>query len=245
MSKLQPDTRAIQVLFEDRYIIALSKPAMMHCERRVGDNSPSVAAFLADQYPDAEKSTERWEDAGLVQRLDYVTSGVLLAARNAEIRAAIRELSRSELMKKDYLALVEGFPPEKFECSGFIGSPYRRAKKVRVFDEIPGAKQRALPASTTFTTKKQLKGAGATLVSARCMTGRRHQVRAHAGHCGFPLLGDSLYGAKSNIDSNDSGAIPEFFLHASKIELQHPASGETLILNADLPDWIETYLESE
>jgi 23S rRNA pseudouridine1911/1915/1917 synthase len=232
-------SKDIHILYEDKSLVAIVKPAGLHCERRRGEGEVTVASWLAERYPEVAKSSERWEDAGLVQRLDQMTSGILIAAHSATVREAFRSMTSKGGIKKEYLALVEGAPPVSFSCEGLIGSPYRRAAKVRVYDRKPAGKHRALPAMTRFDRLKYFEEKDFSLVRVRCQTGRRHQVRAHAAHCGYPLVGDALYGAKTSAGDliGEERENVGFFLHAARLEFVHPVSGELVDLEAEVPGY--------
>lgn len=227
---------SIRLLFEDDDLLALSKPAGMHSERRRNDSAPSVAGYLAANFPAEWRDRIDWSGAGLLQRLDQSTSGVILAAKSEQAFFESKaRLSRPET-KKQYLAFVDGAPPERFEVSCWIGSPYRRGKKVRCY---PSARARAQHGETGFSRLVQSEPLLLSLVRAELTSGRRHQVRAQSSHAGYPLTGDALYGSTRRIADIfpdwDSEAVP-FFLHAARIEI--PAEdGMALVLEAPLPGY--------
>jgi 23S rRNA pseudouridine1911/1915/1917 synthase len=82
-----------------------------------------------------------------------------------------------------------------------------------------------------------------SLIEAKLLTGKRHQIRAHCGYLGFPLLGDTLYGSKYVIEEEELTNRPAFFLHSQKLEFYHPKTRENLAFEAILPDYFLHYFE--
>lgn len=202
-------------------------------------DADSVASILAAQNPDLAQISAREMDTGLVNRLDYETSGIIIYAKDRKSWEAFRALfSKKASIVKEYCALVEGFAPAQMSCDGYIGSAYRRAGKVRVQKHKA---PRFLRASTEFTLLKKFQDYGVSALKASTNSGRRHQVRAHAAHLGFPLLGDALYGAGKHTSAIDP-AFPKFCLHAWKYHFSHPLSGENLTIEAPLKDLSWGYL---
>jgi 23S rRNA pseudouridine1911/1915/1917 synthase len=160
----------------------------------------------------------RPNEPGVCHRLDYWTSGVLLAARTSPAFTAVRAAFAAHWVNKTYLALCAGSPPESFKVDRPIGHPARRATHVVVgADKGRGAR----PAVTEYTVLAQY--ADCALVRAVCATGAMHQVRAHAAYAGFPLVGDTLYGGPAVAEGR-------FWLHAYSLALPHPVNGQTLEL---------------
>ena len=163
----------------------------------------------------------------LLHRLDVDTTGVLLFAFGA---AANRELARQfagREVKKTYLALVEGSPPESFRVENHL-----RARGGERTVAVAAGGQRA---ETDFRTLGR--GSGYALVEARPHTGRTHQIRAHLAGEGYPLFGDRLYGGPATLAFADCRlAFVRHLLHAFRLIVRHPASGALLMLEAPLPD---------
>ncbi|RIL04767.1 MAG: hypothetical protein DCC75_12310 [Proteobacteria bacterium] len=225
-------------IYEDEYFFALNKPALLHSVKNPRSKESSLADLIIDIHPTWAKSSPRAGDAGLVNRLDKMTSGILIGAKTPEAWQALHELWRRGGVSKSYLAILEGDLPEKKVVSGYIGSSGRSARKVRVFQRKPGGGVRALPAESVFEPVKPLGFCSCTLAKVTANTGRRHQIRAHAAKIGAPLLGDTLYGSKRQAPETGS-ALPEFFLHASGVVFDHPLGGERINIGAPLPDYWE------
>jgi 23S rRNA pseudouridine1911/1915/1917 synthase len=161
----------------------------------------------------------------LVHRLDRETSGVTVLARSAAAAAALAEAFRTGTPEKTYLALCARAPsPPGGRVDAPLGKDPARAGMRRV-DPSGDA------AVTRYRTLRE--GPLAALVEARPETGRTHQIRVHLAHLGAPLLGDPRYGGPRRVGEV---AIPRVMLHARRLEIDHPATGARLVLEADVPE---------
>ena len=230
----------MQIVFEDEHLLVINKPSGWHSSI-VGDSRENtIAGLLLEKYPGIAEASLKPEDAGLVNRLDFPTSGALLAAKNRKVWEKLREQLLAGEIEKSYLALVEGlFPETPVTAQSFLGNPNRNAKKIRVYHKDPGPKARALPARTEFRLIRQLLDQQASLIRATAHVARRHQIRAHAADLGYPLVGDALYGSNRLFSSicPKANPAPEFFLHAGTLKLQHPATGKLLELEIPQPSY--------
>lgn len=216
-------TGRLNILYEDRDLLAVVKPAGIVCH-------PSHGHYRDTLSNQAAAYLEARGEAGvirLVGRLDKDTSGIVVFAKNQETAAAMARQREAGKMQKIYLALVEGCPPEK---EGTAAEPLARDRdhlmKMRV---SPDGK----PARTYYRVLK-IRGEGKTRRSLLLLTleqGRTHQIRVHMAHMGCPLAGDPLYGR--------GGREDRAMLHAWKLRMTHPFSGEGIELEAELPEWAE------
>lgn len=205
--------REVCIVYEDNQFLVLDKPGGIHSVRQENNSDYSLALWLIERDPEAGRVAIRPGDAGLVQRLDFETSGLILAAKDKESWQNLREQLMQGKIEKRYHCLLEGkLPEQEVSVSNFIGSPYRSGSKVRVYEKMPGKPHRALAASTKFSTKGVAPKSSNTLVEVTVATARRHQIRAHAAYLGHPLVGDKLYGSKSSMGVEFSSA---FYLQAS------------------------------
>jgi 23S rRNA pseudouridine1911/1915/1917 synthase len=228
------------ILHQDDSLIILNKPSCCHSVSLPNDDKPSVASWLIQTFPGMEQVSKKVEDGGLVNRLDFQTSGILIAARTRNIWAKLFEMLRAGQIHKLYHAIVEGEARQHQIIDLPLGARGRRSNKVRVFERAPKKKDRAQPARSEITLLNYNAKLGLSLVEVRVDIGRRHQVRAHCSFAGHPLLGDSLYGSTRNIEElsslADSPLAPlEFFLHARKAKLEHPQTGAILTITAEYP----------
>lgn len=229
----------LRVLFDDGSIYALSKPAMWHSCTGKDAVSPCVAKMLLDQAPELSDVSPRREDAGLVNRLDRETSGVMLGAWSRSIWEQLHRQILDGKILKSYLAVVEGELSTPLEVRSHIGSPNRHAKKQKIYLSNPP--DRALPAHTLAVPVAA--GSGFTVLNVEAHTARRHQIRAHLAHAGYPLVGDELYGAQTRLPAEAEGA-PAFILHARMLRLKHPRTGIDQLFVAELPEYLDKLLSA-
>ena len=224
-----------KIIHEDKHLLVLNKPSGIHSVRQKKSPHFSVAQWLIERNLEIE-GVGKPGDAGLVQRLDFDTSGLLIAAKSNSIWEAIHAAIMKGEVLKYYYCLIEGLLEEKnIFVDSFIGSPYRRGTKVKVYKTNPGKPHRALAAKTKFSFISSNQKSKISLLKVEASTARRHQIRAHAAAIGHPLIGDSLYGSSSDLDGYAGG----FYLQASFLSFKHPASGERLELELQIPTEIE------
>ncbi len=193
------------VLKEDSLYIALHKPPGLHCHPLDYNDKDTLLNFLVDEkkFEALEVNHEHY-DRGLLHRLDFETSGVVLLAKTERVFQNTRNAFASEVKKKFYWAVVngsfdkEGLWTHHFKATGIKGS------KQKVFDEPV-----ELSTPGSMAVMKVSENNGKSLLLINLKTGLRHQIRAQLAHLGFPILGDVLYG----------GMIADrLFLHALRYE---------------------------
>jgi 23S rRNA pseudouridine1911/1915/1917 synthase len=215
--------RPLAVLFEDEHLVAVAKPpGIPSCPLRAGERG-TLANALAARYPECVAAGADPREAGLAHRLDGGTSGLLLAARSAEVWRALRVAFRDGAVRKEYLALVEGAVEERQVVDVPIAHDRSGAGGVRA-GERPGA----LPATTEILPERRL--GRYTLVRCVTRSGRMHQVRVHLAFIGHPCVGDLRYGAPATYLTTDGA-----FLHAGALQLVHPVTKRPLSLHAPWP----------
>ena len=135
------------IIFEDGFLLAIYKPALVHSVSLPdGTGGRSVADWLREQYPKLVEASEKPEDCGLIQRLDFETSGVIMGAKTREIWKLLREDLLAGNIAKKYLALLDGKLEGSKQIESFIGTPKRRGKRVYSYKEDPNNNTRVLRA---------------------------------------------------------------------------------------------------
>lgn len=221
---------ADRILYEDRRVLVLDKPAGMPVHAGTGVDFGCIEA-LRSLSPELRT-------ADLVHRLDRGTSGCLLVAKRRAALRQLHELLRTGGMGKRYLALVRGrWPQGVSRMDDALSTRRRRGESVVRVDP---AGKRAL---SWFRAVDRL-GDRATLVEVSIGTGRTHQIRVHAAHAGHPLAGDSRYGdRKFNADLLAQG-LKRMFLHSHALAFDWPRSGEAFAVCSPLPPELTAILDS-
>jgi len=239
------------VLHEDDDLLVIDKPAPLPCH--------PGGRFFAHTLWALLKETHGLADPRLVNRLDRETSGIVLVAKNKVAARLCQEQFAQRRVEKVYLAVVEGdFPntPREVEASGWLGPDPNSAirKKMRFYPEQNDAPPGAVESSTTFQRLSGAHNNSLTLLEARPHTGRCHQIRATLLHLGFPVVGDKLYGVDEQLflrfkEDRLSPAdhlllrLPRQALHAARLRLSHPVTGQELEFSAPLPSGVQGLLE--
>jgi len=196
----------------------VEKPAGLVVHPAGPHTSGTLAQLLAGR---GAAGGEPWRP-GLVHRLDRDTSGLLVVAKGEESLRRLRAALEARRIVREYLALVDGRPPAR---RGTIDAPLGRDRRRRTRRSIDG--EGAREARTHFEFEEAL--AGATLLRVRLETGRTHQIRAHFQAIGHPVCGDREYGAAGRF------GLERQFLHAARLELEQPFSGEPIVVVSELP----------
>lgn len=221
---------ADRVLYEDRRVLVLDKPAGMPVHAGTGVDYGCIEA-LRSLSPGLRA-------ADLVHRLDRGTSGCLLVAKR---RAALRQLHgllRAGGMDKRYLALVRGRWPRGISKVDVSLSTRRRGGES--FVQVDSAGKRSL---SRFRAVERL-GDRATLVEVVIGTGRTHQIRVHAAHAGHPVAGDSRYGDPQFNAMLSANGLKRVFLHSHALAFDWPGSEETFAVSSPLPPELTAILDS-
>ncbi|WP_424952112.1 RluA family pseudouridine synthase [Deinococcus sp.] len=230
-SHVAPEDVALDILFEDEALIAVNKPPGMTTHPAPGVLSGTLVNALLGRMtlPTQDGHDEEGNfRPGIVHRLDKETSGVIVVAKTVPDHARLSEAFRARDTRKTYLAIASG--QWKADRPINVDAPIGRHPVARQRMSVNGTSHKE--AQTLFTPLSRLTnphGQVTTLLQAQPRTGRTHQIRVHLAHLGSPVLGDTVYGRASE-------AISRHALHAWKLELPHPRSGETLKLEAAPPD---------
>ncbi len=225
--------REFPILFEDEHLIALDKPAGVAVHGGSG-----VSFGVIEQLRQARPGAKFLE---LVHRLDRETSGILLVAKRRSALNKLQDQFRERETGKTYLALVLGAWPARKKV---IDSPLHKylqadgERRVRVVAKDDPDGMRSITLVKVARTQP-LAGEGlppeASLLEVTIKTGRTHQSRVHLASQGHPIAGDDKYG---DFDANKAlqrQGLRRMFLHAWRLQFQHPATGERIELMAPLP----------
>lgn len=228
----------LSILFQDDELLVINKPAGMAVHGGSGI-SLGVIEQLRAQYPD-------WKFLELVHRLDRETSGVLLLAKKRKALVDLHRQMREGSVEKRYFALIKGKWVNIKQSVKLPLNKYLTADGERRVAVVTNKHQieKGIESHTIFTLQKSWEKF--SLLEAELKTGRTHQIRVHLAHLGFPILGDDKYGDfslnKQLAKKSEKIVLPRMFLHAFKMVITHPLSGERLSLEAPLADDLQTFL---
>ncbi len=219
-----PEPVPLEVVHEDASLIVLNKPVGLVVHPAAGNWSGTLLNGLLHRWP----ALEGVPRAGIVHRLDKDTSGLLVVARTLTAQTDLVRQLQDRSMGREYLALVWGQPVSSGRIEAAIARHPRERTRMAV-SKSPLAK----PAVTHYqkVATGQIDGRPVALLRCRLETGRTHQIRVHLQSIGFPIVGDAVYG-KSHLIS----VFPRQALHAEKLALVHPSSGEEAAWHAPVPD---------
>ncbi|WNY98329.1 RluA family pseudouridine synthase [Sulfurospirillum sp. 'SP'] len=219
----------VPILYEDDDLLVINKPPFLTVHA-----APSVKeATLVDwlKFKGINLSTISGEERhGIVHRIDKETSGTLVIAKNNEAHVSLSAQLEDKSMGRYYVAIIDLPLKENVVVELPIGRSLKNRLKMDVVKDGRMAKSAFAKLVLSKDTKKEL-------IAAKLFTGRTHQIRVHLQALSRHILGDSLYGFKSQ-----NGTIPRVMLHAYILYLKHPRTGQLLQINAPLWDDFNTYL---
>lgn len=223
-SELRPVPIPLAIVFEDRHLIVVNKPAGMVVHPGVGTGENTLVHALLAHCPDLS-GIGGVERPGIVHRIDKETTGLLVVAKHDAAHRSLADQFAARSLVKEYLALVSGVPAT---LSGSIDRGIARHPVQRQRMTIG---EGGRPARTDWTLLEKFGERGAML-RCRIFTGRTHQIRVHLKSIGHPILGDRTYGWR---ESPSLPLPPRVMLHAEHLVLAHPATGRPLDLRAAPP----------
>jgi 23S rRNA pseudouridine1911/1915/1917 synthase len=224
--ELVPIELPLDVVFEDEHLLVVDKPAGLV----VHPSGPEERATLAHGLLALGAAGGDPERPGIVHRLDRDTSGLLVVARSPEAFERLAEAIRERRVERHYLALVRGAPRSR---TGRIEAPIGRDRRDRTRHSLDTDTPRE--AVTWFEIRERI--GGRTLLDVRLETGRTHQIRVHLEAIDLPVCGDPTYGVEGDL------GLERQFLHAHRLRLEHPFTGEELDLESPLPPDLASALE--
>ena len=220
--ELEPEDIPLNIIYQDENVIVVDKPAGLTVHPAPGHPRGTLVNALLAACPDLRGigGTLR---PGIVHRLDKDTSGLIVVAKSDRASRALQTQLKEREVKKTYTTLVRGVPEP---AEGMIDAPIGRNPKNR--------KKMAVVANgrdsqTKYSVIEVLADGKYALVEAKPITGRTHQIRVHMAAIKHPIVGDSVYGKRSDL-------VDRQFLHASKLDFAMPVSQRRIEFESPLPD---------
>jgi 23S rRNA pseudouridine1911/1915/1917 synthase len=247
--ELIPQDIPLDILYEDDHIVILNKAADMVVHPGYGNYSGTLVNALVYHFSNLPSAKDGLPNRpGLVHRLDKNTTGVMVIAKTEQAHTHLSLQFFDHSIDRRYLALAWGDIQEDGTIEGHIGRSLKNRKVMSIFPEGEYGKH-------AITHYKVLERLGyVTLVECKLETGRTHQIRAHMQHIGHPLFNDPEYGGNAILKGtsfskyrqfvlNNFEMLPRQALHARKLELTHPATGDRMNFETALPDDMQSVLD--
>ena len=226
-SLLLPEAIPLTIIYEDDDLLVIDKPAGLAVHPAPGHPGHTLVNAILSYFPHLADISDSLRP-GIVHRLDKDTSGVMLVAKNGVAQANLIDQFQARSIVKAYLALVKGrLTPESGIIEAAIGRDPRNRKRMAVVTE-------GREARTEYQVIKYI--GNYTLLEVMPETGRTHQIRVHLSAIGYPVVGDPVYGVKSDYLSRQ-------FLHACRLGFKLPSSGEYVEFTSKLPSDLEQALK--
>jgi 23S rRNA pseudouridine1911/1915/1917 synthase len=231
-----PEDLPLSIVYEDSDILVVNKAAGMVVHVGAGVKSGTLVNALLSHI-NALSSIGGEQRPGIVHRLDKMTSGLVVVAKNDVAHRRLSEQFKSREVHKTYVALVHGrVAADRGEISRSVGRDPRRRTRMKAGGIAP---------REALTKYRVLRRIGHfTLVEAAPQTGRTHQIRVHLASLGHPVVGDTTYGApaKLRFGETEEPTLPRTFLHAAKLAFTHPRTRAPLEFEAPLPEELVLFL---
>jgi 23S rRNA pseudouridine1911/1915/1917 synthase len=231
-AEAQPEEISLDILFEDKSLLVLNKPAGLVVHPSAGHEEHTLVNALLHHCAGQLSGIGGVARPGIVHRLDMETSGCLVVAKNDETHIALSKQFAERQVKKIYNAIVCG---ELARESGEIRAPIARhpshRKRMAASDDDSGR-----AAHTSWRVVERLNAA--TFVEAQIHTGRTHQIRVHFQFISHPVAGDDTYGARPNARLKEltNYAAPRVMLHSRELSFIHPGTEKEMSFESPLPE---------
>jgi 23S rRNA pseudouridine1911/1915/1917 synthase len=226
VTALLPEQIAFDILFEDPYLLVLSKPPGLVVHPGSGNQAGTLVNGLLFHCQTIIGVGDDVVRPGIVHRLDKDTSGLMVVAKEEGTHRKLVEAFKARKVDKQYLALVHGFPVQQTgRIVASIGRHPIHRQKMAV-------RENGRHAVTNWQVLQEFVG-GFSLVRLRIETGRTHQIRVHMASIGHPVAGDLVYGG-----GRGKRQFPRQLLHAANLSFIHPITGQDLVFSTPLwPDF--------
>jgi len=228
--EVQAQAIPLDIRYQDEHLLVINKPAGLVVHPAAGNPDGTLQNALLHFDPGLASLPR----AGIVHRLDKDTSGLMVVARSLGAHRSLVEQLQVHSVHREYQALVQGL----VTAGGRIDAPVGRHPRDRLRMAVVASGK---PAVTHYRVAERF--AACTLLLVRLETGRTHQIRVHMASIHHPLVGDPLYGGRLRLPAGVSPRLRQALtgfqrqaLHARRLELRHPVSGEQVGWEADMPE---------
>ena len=219
----------LEIIYEDQQVLVINKPAGLVVHPGAGNPQHTLLNALLHY----DQKLEYVPRAGIVQRLDKDTSGVMIVARTPESHTSLVSALQARKVSREYQTIVTGV----MTAGGSVDQPVGRHPRKRIQMAVVNNGKTAI---THYRVIKKYRAH--THLRVNLETGRTHQIRVHMAWLKYPIIGDRVYGGRAHLPKAASPALidalqtfPRQALHACAIKLQHPGTGKTLSCEAPLP----------
>jgi len=235
---LAPLEFPLEILFEDKHLIVINKPAGISMHPGAGNSEHTIANAVVHHVGKKQLKVGESDRPGIVHRLDKDTTGVVVIAKSTPVLAALSKQFAERSVSRSYTALVYSTPRAvraiQTSEQGEVVAPIGRHPTNR---KIMAVVEHGRPATTQWKVLERF--AHGTLVECALKTGRTHQIRVHMNSINSPVIGDQSYGDFSNLPKSLKEAASQFgrqALHAATLAFTHPITDERLSFSAPLPE---------
>ena len=232
-----PQAIPLRILYEDEALLVVDKPPDLVVHPAAGNPDGTLLNALLHHDP----QLARLPRAGIVHRLDKDTSGLMVVARSAAAHKLLVEQLQARRISREYRALIQG----RLVAGGTVDAPVGRHPRHRTRMAVV---RQGRPAITHYRVLERF--AAHTWLAVHLETGRTHQIRVHMAHIHHPLVGDRQYAGRPRLPKGAGDtlrqalrAFPRQALHACRLALRHPASGELVAWTSPLPADLSRLLE--
>ncbi|NHC36311.1 RluA family pseudouridine synthase [Scytonema millei] len=231
--ELKPEAIPLDILYEDDSLLIINKPAGLVVHPAPGHANGTLVNALLAHCPNLP-GIGGVQRPGIVHRLDKDTTGAIAIAKTDFAQQHLQAQLKAKTARREYLGIIYGAPRS---LNGTIDLPIGRHPTDRKKMAIVPVEKGGRAAITHWQVKERL--GNYTLVHFQLETGRTHQIRVHSAHIGHPIVGDPIYGSGRSVGVNLSGQA----LHAWRLTLQHPVTGEAIEVTATPSAEFNTLLE--
>ncbi len=229
----QAEAIPLTIVYEDDALLVINKPIGLVVHPAAGNQSGTLLNALLFHCPELINVPR----AGIVHRLDKDTSGLLVVAKTLIAQTHLVKQLQARAFEREYEAIVMG----EMISGGTVNEPIGRHPVQRIKMAVMRNPDSGKEAITHYRIKERYRGY--TCVQVKLETGRTHQIRVHLAHINFPIVGDPTYAGRLRLPPNCEPELKQYLhqfkhqaLHARKLGLKHPETGQWLAWEADVPD---------